>query len=281
MQNETERIAFYFSNPAQCDLAGTTDLCIAAHPDDIELMAYPAIYACREDAARGFVGLVLTDGAGAAAGECLKNLSRAQKAAVRAKEQRRAAELGGYLAVGLLGCSSEEVKAQQRFVVSAVEEVLRCCRPERVYIHNPADKHDTHVAASIAAITALRALPEALRPKRVYGMEVWRSLDWLTDDDKTVFDRYGDPELERSLITVFGSQIAGHKRYDEGVLGRRAANAVFLSGYEKDQAAGACYAMDMTGEIFAGLPVREMIGRRIDRFKEDAIGRIDRLSGEK
>lgn len=279
--DRTKQMGFYFPDHGRRTLAETTDLCIAAHPDDIELMAYPAIYACKGRPGRGFVGLVLTDGAGEAAGESLRSFSRADKAAVRAGEQRRAAEIGGYLAVALLGHSSDEVKNQREEILSQIGEVLRLCRPERVYIHNLADKHDTHVAAAVAAIAALQALPEALRPGRVYGMEVWRSLDWLCDGDKTVFDRYGDPELERALITAFPSQIAGHKHYDDGVLGRRTANAVFLSGYEKDRAAGACYGMDMTGEIFAGLSAQEMIGRHIDRFRADVIGRLDRISAKK
>lgn len=276
-----ENAAFYFPNSERQDLSKTTDMCIAAHPDDIELMAYPAIYACKGRADRGFVGLVLTDGAGAASGESLRTLSPGQKAKIRAEEQRKAAELGGYLAVALLGRSSEEVKAQREEIVAGIGDILRLCRPDRVYIHNLADKHDTHTAAAVAAIKALQALPRALRPGKVYGMEVWRSLDWLCDADKTVFDQYGDPELERGLITVFGSQIAGHKRYDDGVLGRRTANAVFLSGYEKDQAAGACYALDMTEEIFAGLSPQEIIGRRIDRFRADVMDRIERVCRRK
>ena len=45
-------------------LASTTHLGIGAHPDDLEIMAYPGICACRGQKNLRFSGVVATDGAG-------------------------------------------------------------------------------------------------------------------------------------------------------------------------------------------------------------------------
>ncbi len=45
-------------------LASTTHLGIGAHPDDLEIMAYPGICACRGQKNLHFSGVVATDGAG-------------------------------------------------------------------------------------------------------------------------------------------------------------------------------------------------------------------------
>ena len=42
----------------------TTDLCIAAHQDDIEIMAYSPIVKCFGKSDKWFTGVVVTDGAG-------------------------------------------------------------------------------------------------------------------------------------------------------------------------------------------------------------------------
>ncbi len=67
-----------------------------------------------------------------------------------------------------------------------LKTILKGATPEVVYLHNPADKHDTHVACCLRAIAALRELPEEKRPAQVYGCEVWRGLDWMHDADKQI-----------------------------------------------------------------------------------------------
>ena len=72
----------------------------------------------------------------------------------------------------------------------------------------------THVAAALRVICALRSFPDDLHPEKLYGCEVWRSLDWLCDEDKVVFDVSAYPNISAALIGVFDSQITGGKRYD-------------------------------------------------------------------
>ena len=68
-------------------------------------------------------------------------------------------------------------------MVEDLAAILRAARPEVVYLHNLADKHDTHVGVALRAIAALRAVrARDIGRSKVYGCEVWRDLDWLPDD---------------------------------------------------------------------------------------------------
>ena len=51
-------------------------------------------------------------------------------------------------------------------VVADLEKILLAARPEVVYLHNPADKHDTHVGVTLRAIAALRDVRDRVRPER-------------------------------------------------------------------------------------------------------------------
>src|SRR5206468_3034099 len=115
--------------------------------------------------------------------------SDAEMQAVRRREQRKAACVGDYSIQFQLAHPSSAVKERGNAAVqSDLAEIFRVARPEVVYLHQPADKHDTHIAVFAHALAALRALPPAQRPARVLGCEVWRDLDWLTDADKQVLD---------------------------------------------------------------------------------------------
>jgi LmbE family N-acetylglucosaminyl deacetylase len=218
-------------------LARTTHLCIAAHQDDIEIMAYHGIAECFASDERWFSGVVVTDGSGSPRAGRYADFSDEQMKAERRKEQRRAAKLGKYAAMIQLAHPSSLVKSARETRVRAdLETILRVAAPHTVYLHNPADKHDTHIAVLWRSIEALRALPKSKRPRHVYGCEVWRDLDWLIDADKRVLDASAYPQLAAKLVSVFKSQIAGGKRYDLATAGRRLANATFHTSHATDQA---------------------------------------------
>ena len=87
-------------------------------------------------------------------------------------------------------------------------------------------------------IAAIRRCPPAERPEKLYGCEVWRDLDWLTDEDKVVFDVSAHENLQAALLGVFDSQICGGKRYDLATLGRRRAHATYFASHGTDDATG-------------------------------------------
>lgn len=260
--------------PLATALARTTHLCLAAHQDDIEILAYHGISA--GFARRTFTGVVITDGGGSPRAGRFARFTDAQMKDVRRAEQRRAARLGHYAAQLQLAHPSSVVKDSRRpEVVADLAAILRATRPEVVYLHNPADKHDTHVACFLRCLEALRALPAKLRPKAIYGCEVWRNLDWLVDTDKVVLDDSANPKLAAKLIGAFVSQIAGGKRYDLAIAGRRLANATFHTSHATDRAKALTWAMDLTPLVLdPKLSVEKYTLGYLDRLRGDVADRL-------
>jgi len=254
----------------------TTHLGIGAHQDDLEFMAFHGILACYERTDRWFGGVTITDGRGSSRAGKFKDWTDDQIAAERIREQEAAAVIGQYSFIAQLGFGSAAVRdAQQSAVRDDLRRILEATRPEVVYLHNLADKHDTHVGCALRCIEAMRQLPQADRPKRVYGCEVWRDLDWLIDSEKTPMPISARPELALALNEVFATQIAGGKRYDLAVLGRRTANATFSNAHSTDQESAMQWAMDLTPLIQDDSldPVAYTVGF-IDRLKSDVTARI-------
>jgi hypothetical protein len=83
------------------------------------------------------------------------------------------------------------------------------------------------------------------------------------------------PELARALNEVFATQIAGGKRYDLAVLGRRTANATFSNAHSTDQESAMQWAMDLTPLVRDDSldPLAYTVGF-IDRLKADVSARI-------
>jgi len=260
-------------------LTRTTHLCVAAHQDDIEIMAYHGIAECFGRTDRWFSGVVVTNGAGSPRTGVYAHYSDAEMQAVRRLEQRKAAYVGDYSIQLQLAHPSAAVKDPRNAAVQVdLAAIFAAAGAEVVYLHQPADKHDTHVAVMAHCLQALRALPAAQRPKQVYGCEVWRDLDWLLDTDKQVLDVSAYPNVAASLVGVFDSQIAGGKRYDLASLGRRRANATYFASHGVDLAQGLSYGMDLSPLITdTSKDVTEYVLEYIQRFSNDVKGRLERL----
>jgi LmbE family N-acetylglucosaminyl deacetylase len=254
----------------------TTHLGIGAHQDDLEFMAFHGILACYDKKDRWFGGVTITDGRGSSRAGKFKDWTDDQIAAERIREQEAAAVIGQYSFIAQLGFGSAAVRdAHQPAVRDDLRRILEATRPEVVYLHNLADKHDTHVGCALRCIEAMRQLPPAERPKKVYGCEVWRDLDWLVDSEKTPMPISARPELARALNEVFATQIAGGKRYDLAVLGRRTANATFSNAHSTDQESAIQWAMDLTplAQDDSLDPIAYTVGF-IDRLKADVTSRL-------
>ncbi len=257
----------------------TTHMSIAAHQDDIEIMAYDGILQClgKEDA--WFLGVVVTNGSGSARDGIYKDYTDEQMIEVRRLEQKKAAMIGEFGALALLEYTSKETKdPKNEDVVDDLERMLLLAQPDILYTHNLADKHDTHIGVTTKVIKALRRIPKELRPKKVYGCEVWRDLDWMLDEEKVQFDVSGHPNLAQALVEVFDSQIVGGKRYDVATIGRRAANATYAIAHKVDRADQIINAMDLTPLIENdSLDITDYTTSYIDRFKKDVFDRIKKM----
>ncbi len=252
-------------------LSRVTHLGIGAHQDDLEFMAFHGILACYGKADLWFGGVTCTNGAGSARTGPFASYTDEEMQAVRKQEQNAAAEIGQYGAMLQLDFPSSTIKdPTNRHLTTDLTEILKATQPEVVYTHNPADKHDSHVAVFAATLGALRSLPHEERPKQVLGCEVWRGLDWMMDADKVALDVSGNVALAEELNGVFASQIAGGKRYDLATVGRRRANATFFESHGVDLADQLWFAMDLTPLIRDDtLSVTEFVEDYINRFAKD------------
>jgi LmbE family N-acetylglucosaminyl deacetylase len=266
--------------PVEQSLARTTHMCIAAHQDDIEIMAARPILDCFQQKDKWFTGVVVTDGRGSPRDDIYREYSDEEMRVVRFKEQKKAAVVGEYAAQILLDFPSKIIKnASNPEPVTDLTTLLKAARPTYVYTHNLADKHDTHVAVSLRVIQAIRYLPEADRPEKLFGCEVWRDLDWMVDADKIAFDLTEHENLQAALLGVFDSQICGGKRYDLASMGRRRANATYFASHNIDLTLGLSFGMDLTPLIYdVHKNVNDYVQEHIMRFAMDVKARLERAS---
>ena len=262
-------------------LARTTHLAVGAHQDDLEIMAFEGILACFQRPDRWFTGVIVTNGSGSPRDDLYGEYTDEQMRAVRRVEQKKAAVVGEYGAQVLLDYPSSAVKdSADPAPVADLLALLRIARPQIVYTHNLADKHDTHIAVSLRLIEALRRLPREERPQAVYGCEVWRDLDWMVDADKVGFDVSSHENLQAALLGVFDSQICGGKRYDLATMRRRRANATYFASHSTDVTTGTIYAMDLTPLVAdPGADIAAYVAAYIERFAQDVATRIARFGG--
>ncbi len=252
-------------------LARTTHMAIAAHQDDLEIMAMDGILQCFQRDDRWFTGVVVTNGAGSPRAALYAHYTDQEMQVVRVKEQKKAAIVGEYAAQVFLDYPSSAVKeGSNKNPVEDLALLVKTAKPGVVYTHNLADKHPTHVSVAVKVIEAVRSLPEADRPRRLYGCEVWRDLDWMVDEDKVAFDLSAQENLQAALLGLFDSQVSGGKRYDLATMGRRRAHATYHATHATDVTTGLNFAMDLTPLIED--PTKDIVAYVegfIERFAQD------------
>lgn len=266
------------SDPAQA-LARTTHLSVAAHQDDIEIMAVEGILQGFENPDVHFTGCVVTDGHGSPRAGKFADVSDDEMAQIRVEEQKEAARIGKYSAQVFLGYPSAEVKkAGNQALKEDLKTLIKQTRPEVLYTHNLADKHNTHVGVLLRLLEALRELEPEVLPKKLIGCEVWRNLDWMSDEKKVIMDASAHRELQAQLVDVFVSQVQGGKNYTDAILGRRAANATFFASHATDNATGLNFGMDMTPLLKdKALDPIEYVKAFLMEFQESVVGVIEAM----
>lgn len=281
--NQSEAEIFVPDNvDTQKALARITHLCIAAHQDDIEILAYHGIAECFGRQDKWFGGVVVTDGSGSPRSGIYADYTGEAMQKVRFHEQRKAAYVGEYGVQVQLAYPSSAVKEKEggkRSVCTDIKAMLEATQPEVVYLHNPADKHDTHIAVLLRCLEAIRSMPKGQRPKKVYGCEVWRDLDWLLDKDKLLLNVGDYNNIAAALIGIFDSQISGGKRYDLATSGRRLANATYNNPHAVDQSEALTCALDLTPLIENdSLSIEAYTLNYIERFKNDVCERMQKFT---
>lgn len=275
----THKLSIPDGAPCQAALRRTTHLGIGAHQDDLEFMALHGILACFQRDDRWFGGITCTDGAGSSRSGRYAHFTDQQMKTVRSREQISAAMIGQYSFIAQLGYPSADTKTphSRQQLTNEIHLLLQAAQPEIVYTHNPFDKHPTHLGVLIATLAAIHQLPPAMRPQHLFGCEVWRSLDWLPDELKTIHDVSAHPNLAAALNGVFDSQISGGKRYDLAVDGRRRANATFLQSHSCDNATHVAFALDLSGLMANPAALPTFMQDILNRFNCDILDPLRRI----
>jgi LmbE family N-acetylglucosaminyl deacetylase len=249
-----------------------THVGIGAHPDDLEILAFPAISECHQRDDAWFAGIVVCDGAGSPRVGEYGNFSDADMVARRRQEQRDAAQLGNYSLVVQLGYTSAAVKSADPALVEDLSVLLRRLRPDALYMHSPADAHATHRATLAASIAALRTLPGESVAEKLYGVEVWRGLDWLPEHLRIRLPIIDPNGLQSRLLRCHDSQIRGGKRYDLAIPSRQRANATLSSTHQIDEFEACTLAIDLRPLIDdPGLAIRELLEHCLEQFRADLL----------
>lgn len=250
--------------PLDAALARTTHLAVGAHADDLEIMAWHGIVA----GGSAFAGVVCTDGRGAPRGGPHAALTDDALRNLRREEQRTAATAGSYAAMLQLDHPSDAIKAGGDANLDRdLRAILAASRPAAVYTHNPLDAHATHIGVCLATLAAIRKLPAAERPHKVWGCEVWRSLDW-TAEDATLLRLERVDDWKRAMA-LHDSQIEGGRAFPDGAAGRAAGNAVFCGSHRDADNTPAWLALDLTPLVTKNGPDLEtFVFDHLERFAE-------------
>lgn len=262
--------------PAKEALERTTHMGIGAHPDDLEFLMLHPILECFQNSQKWFCGVTVTNGGSGPRANQYASYTDEQMQVMRRTEQKKAAVIGKYTAAVCLDYPSSAIKVPHCItLIDDLKELIAGASPDVIFTHNLADRHDTHVAVALAVIQALRQLPVTHRPKALYGCEGWRNLDWMLNQDKTVFNVSAGEKLATALANTFDSQISGGKRYDMAAVARKRANATFLEPHVTDQATALEFAMNLTPLIYnLNINIYEYVKVFIRRFEEDVQTRI-------
>jgi len=257
-------------------LERTTHMAVSAHPDDIEIMAYQGIAECFNNNSKWFTGIVVTDGAGSSKGEFYSSFSDDEFVNIRKLEQKKAAFVGEYSLAAMLNYTSSEAKDPcNTEIINDLKMLISKAKPDIIYTHNIFDRHKTHLSIALKVINAIRELPPSERPKKLYGCEVWRSLDWLVFSDRVIFDASANPNIASALIEVYNSQISGNKEYHKATIGRRHANATLHSSNSADSIENSILGMDLTPLIVdPSIDIIAFARGFIERFNMEAVDNI-------
>jgi len=260
-------------SPVDTALPRTTHLGIGAHPDDLETIAISGILESYHSADHYFTGVITTNGAGSPRSGPYKNTPNQEMVDIRKSEQKKAARLGQYNAQIMLDFPSDYIKqGNPANLIADLKNIISRSTPDIIYTHNLFDRHPTHVATAVRVLQALQSLPANIQPQRILGVEFWRDLDWLSDDEKIVLDCSRNLPLQRDLLQVFQSQNKAGKRYDRAVIARRRAHATLHSSHDVDQAKCLVYAVDLTPLMGpTGPSLKAYISDKISKFQQDVV----------
>ena len=251
----------------------TNLLAIGAHHDDIEVMAMDGILKAYGSKKYSFYACVLSDGAHFSKMGKYSDISDKEMIETRNQEQIRASQIGEYANLVFLKHTREDIENNEKdVVIKNIQKVILEVQPDVVYTHNIFDKGDIHTLTAIRVIEAILGLEEDKRPRLLYGCEIFRSLDWLPDKYKVVFDLSENKELQSRLIGVYDTRMEQSRNYNKAVVGRKLAHATFgNSNSSIDEEKLIWYGINLTPVIQKGITLDEYCVKILNDFNKELL----------
>jgi LmbE family N-acetylglucosaminyl deacetylase len=214
-------------------------LVISPHPDDDVLGAGGVMIAAAEEG-RGVFSVTVTDGRGSPRKG--PPISDEEMAALREKESAAALKTVGAVGGFYLRKKSPELEGErEKEVERDLKEILEWLRPSEVFLPSPYERHKTHILCTRLAIQALRS---SVPPKpSLLGYSLWGNF-W---GGKKRVVRDITPFIRKKVgaVLAHSTQIA-YKSYQQGILGKNNAEAVFWEAHEEQKAGFVEVFLEMT-----------------------------------
>jgi LmbE family N-acetylglucosaminyl deacetylase len=254
-----------------------THMAIGAHCDDLEIIGLDGIVKHFKKRGNNFFGVIVSNSQGGPIHPKFKHYSPSKIEKIREEEQIKAAQIGKYKGVAFLRYPSVKIKDPKSSpeIEEKIRELAEYLNPQIIYTHSLFDKHPTHIAVSLRTIEALRN--SAVKPEKLYGVSVWGSLNWLSQDKQVVFNLSSYEKLILKLLRVFKSQRFGPHKHDQALLSKMRADAIYLKTHEFTKHTSLIKAVDLSPLIHKNLSLDDYLKSYISDLERTLFERINKL----
>jgi LmbE family N-acetylglucosaminyl deacetylase len=233
---------------------------ISPHPDD-DILGAGGVMIEAAEKGRAVFSVIVTDGRGSPRKG--PPISDEDRVALRQKESMAALKVAG--AAGgfyLLKRSSELEGEEGTGVERDLRELFESLRPSEVFLPAPYERHRTHIRCTRLTLEALRS-SAWLRPS-LLGYSLWGS--FFGEKKRVLRDITPFIRKKVEAVLAHATQIA-YKNYQQGILGKNNAEAIFWESQEVQKATFVETFLDMTELLeHKDLSLEDFIRQDVEAF---------------
>ncbi len=212
---------------------------ISPHPDDEVLGAGGVLVGAAEEG-RAVFSVTVTDGRGSP--QKGPHISEEEMVERRQKESMAALKVVGAAGGFYFRRRNADLEGEEgKGVEKDLKDLLEWLTPDEVYLPAPYEQHKTHQKVTRLALDALRsstASKPLLLGYSLWGEGVGGKKRWVKDISPFIRKKV-------EAVLAHSSQIA-YKNYQQGILGRNNADAIFWESHDIQKASFVETFLDMT-----------------------------------
>jgi LmbE family N-acetylglucosaminyl deacetylase len=233
---------------------------ISPHPDDDVLGAGGVMIGAAEEG-RGVFSVTVTDGRGSP--QKGPNISEEEMVDRRQKESMAALKVVGAAGGFYFRRRNSDLEGEEGKVVEKdLKDLFEWMAPDEVYLPAPYERHKTHQKVTRLVIDALRS---SIAPKPfLLGYSLWGG--FFGGKKRLVKDISPFIRKKVQAVLAHSTQIA-YKNYQQGILGRNNADAIFWESHDIQRASFVETFLDMTELLEAKeLSLEDFIRQDVEGF---------------